>query len=211
MIFTELSSYWIHNLSPFCGNSLSLGGVGDQEVSGGTGFRTCLGFFTAFLLLNHYHKKARSPYERDQVLNLMTFQVSGVLLGGRIGFLLLYQFDKFIEDPLILLRVWEGGMASHGGFLGVIIATIWYARHSKQHILPVADLIVSVVPQDYFLEEFANFINGELWGKTTEVSWGVLFLKHRFFNFKSPDIHPNYMLLYSRSHSFYIYSIPILE
>ena len=177
MIFAELSSYWIHNLSPFLWKfPESWGNWGPGGIRW-YGVSYLMGFFTAFLLLNYYHKKARSPYEGEQILNMMTFQVLGVLLGGRIGFLLLYQFDKFIEDPLILLRVWEGGMASHGGFLGVIIATIWYARHSKQHILPVADLIVSVVPPGLFFGRIANFINGELWGKKTEVSWGVLFPK----------------------------------
>jgi len=107
----------------------------------------------------------------------MTFQILGVLLGGRIGYALLYQGNKLLEDPFIILRVWEGGMASHGGFIGVFIATIWYAKQSKQSPLPIGDIIVSVVPPGLFFGRVANFINGELWGKTTDVSWGVLFPK----------------------------------
>ena len=110
-------------------------------------------------------------------MNLMTFLVLGVLLGGRIGYALLYRWNEFMEDPLILLRVWEGGMASHGGFIGVCIAILWYARYSKQSPLPIGDLIVSVVPPGLFFGRIANFINGELWGRTTEVSWGILFPK----------------------------------
>jgi phosphatidylglycerol:prolipoprotein diacylglycerol transferase len=110
-------------------------------------------------------------------MNLMTFMVIGVLLGGRIGYALLYRWNDFTEDPLILLRVWEGGMASHGGFIGVCIAVLWYARHSKQSPFPIGDIIVSVVPPGLFFGRIANFINGELWGRTTEVSWGVLFPK----------------------------------
>ena len=110
-------------------------------------------------------------------MNLMTFQILGVLLGGRIGYGLLYQGNKLLEDPFIILRVWEGGMASHGGFIGVFIATIWYAKQSKQSPLPIGDIIVSIVPPGLIFGRVANFINGELWGKTTDVSWGVLFPK----------------------------------
>lgn len=110
-------------------------------------------------------------------MNLMTFMVLGVLLGGRIGYALLYRWGEFMEDPLILLRVWEGGMASHGGFIGVCIAVFWYARHSKQSPFPIGDIIVSVVPPGLFFGRIANFINGELWGRTTEITWGVLFPK----------------------------------
>ena len=108
-------------------------------------------------------------------MNLMTFQILGVLIGGRIGYVLLYQTSKFWQDPLVLLRVWEGGMASHGGFVGVCIATLWYARQSKQSPFPIGDLIVSIVAPGLLFGRIANFINGELWGRTTEVSWGVLF------------------------------------
>jgi phosphatidylglycerol:prolipoprotein diacylglycerol transferase len=107
----------------------------------------------------------------------MTFLVLGVLLGGRIGYSLLYRGNEFLQDPFMLFRVWEGGMASHGGFAGVCIAALLYARYSKQSPFPVGDLIVSVVPPGLFFGRIANFINGELWGRTTDVSWGVLFPK----------------------------------
>jgi phosphatidylglycerol:prolipoprotein diacylglycerol transferase len=110
-------------------------------------------------------------------MNLMTFQILGVLIGGRMGYALLYQGSKFLNDPLVILRVWEGGMSSHGGFIGVCIATLWYARQSKQSPFPIGDLIVSIVPPGLFFGRIANFINGELWGKTTESSWGILFPK----------------------------------
>ena len=80
----------------------------------------------------------------------MTFQVLGVLLGGRIGYALLYQTEHLLSDPLMLFRVWEGGMASHGGFIGVILATFWYCRQSNQSFWPVADLIATVVPPGLF-------------------------------------------------------------
>ncbi len=174
---TTASNYWVHDLDPFLWqfpDSFSNWGPGGIRWYG---IAYLAGFITAFFLLKLYHRRKRSPYDSEQIMNLMTFLVLGVLLGGRIGYALLYRWNEFMEDPLILLRVWEGGMASHGGFIGVCIAILWYARHSKQSPLPIGDLIVSVVPPGLLFGRIANFINGELWGRTTEVSWGVLFPK----------------------------------
>ena len=174
---TTASNYWVHDLDPFLWqfpDAFSNWGPGGIRWYG---IAYLAGFITAFFLLKLYHRRKRSPYDGEQIMNLMTFLVLGVLLGGRIGYALLYRWNEFMEDPLILLRVWEGGMASHGGFIGVCIAILWYARYSKQSPLPIGDLIVSVVPPGLFFGRIANFINGELWGRTTEVSWGILFPK----------------------------------
>ena len=171
----NLSKYWIHDLSPFLWEfpePYSNWGPGGIRWYG---IAYLLGFIIAGVILRIAWKKERSPYDPEQVMNLMTFQILGVLIGGRIGYVLLYQTSKFWQDPLVLLRVWEGGMASHGGFVGVCIATLWYARQSKQSPFPIGDLIVSIVAPGILLGRIANFINGELWGRTTEVSWGVLF------------------------------------
>ena len=171
----NLSEYWIHDLSPFLWEfpgSYSNWGPGGIRWYG---IAYLLGFIIAGAILRIAWKKGRSPYDPEQVMNLMTFQILGVLIGGRIGYVLLYQTSKFWQDPLVLLRVWEGGMASHGGFVGVCIATLWYARQSKQSPYPIGDLIVSIVAPGLLFGRIANFINGELWGRTTEVSWGVLF------------------------------------
>ena len=171
------SNYWVHDLSPFLWKFPS-----DYEQWGPGGIRWygisyLLGFLSAYILLVIYYRHQKCPYDKEQIINLITFQVIGVLIGGRIGYLLLYQGDKFLEDPLALVRVWEGGMASHGGFLGVFIATLWYAKKSGQNVKPIGDLVVSVVPPGLFFGRIANFINGELWGKTTDLPWGVIFPK----------------------------------
>ena len=169
------SEHWIHDLSPFLWqfpppyNDWGPGGIRWYGIA------YLLGFIGAALLLRIAWKKGKSPYDPEQVMNLMTFQILGVLIGGRVGYALLYQGAKFIDDPLILFRVWEGGMASHGGFIGVCIATLWYAKQSKQSPLPIGDLIVSIVAPGLFFGRLANFINGELWGKTTLLPWGVRF------------------------------------
>ena len=169
------SPFWIHDLSPFLwefpGKFANWGPGGIRWY----GISYLLGFIAAYFLFSLYHKYEKSPYDKDQIMNLITFQVIGVLIGGRLGYLFLYQGEKFVSDPLSILRVWEGGMASHGGFVGVFIATLWYAKKSSQSIKPIGDLIVSVVPPGLFFGRIANFINGELWGKTTQVEWGVLF------------------------------------
>lgn len=175
--FLASTNYWIHDLSPFL---LEFSGDWRNWGPGGIrwyGISYLLGFISAYFLLVLYHKHQKSPYDKEQIMNLITFQVIGVLIGGRIGYLLLYQGDKFISDPLSIMRVWEGGMASHGGFIGVFIATFWYAKKSSQSIKPIGDMIVSVVPPGLLFGRIANFINGELWGKTTQAEWGVLFPK----------------------------------
>ena len=171
------STYWVHDLSPFLWEFPASWGEWGPGGIRWYGISYLLGFFLAFLLLRKYHDEKRSPYDSEQIMNLMTFQVLGVLVGGRIGYALLYQWESFLRDPLIILRVWEGGMASHGGFVGVAVATLFYAKKSKQEIFPIGDLIVSVVSPGLFLGRIANFINGELWGKITTVEWGVLFPK----------------------------------
>ena len=171
------SSYWIHDLSPFLwrfpGELANWGPGGIRWY----GISYLLGFISAYFLLKLYFKHNRSPYDQEQIMNLITFQIIGVLIGGRIGYLLLYQGEKFLSDPLTIFRVWEGGMASHGGFIGVFVATLWYAKKSSQSIKPIGDLIVSIVPPGLFFGRIANFINGELWGKVTQVEWGVIFPK----------------------------------
>ena len=170
-------SPWVHNLSPFLWKfPESWGNWGPGGIRW-YGLSYLAGFLTAYYLLLLAYKKQRSPYDKEQILNLMTFQILGVLLGGRIGFALLYRTEELLSDPLMIFYVWQGGMASHGGFIGVIIATFWYTRKSHQSFWPVADLIATIVPPGLFFGRLANFVNGELWGRTTEVSWGFLFPK----------------------------------
>lgn len=173
--FLAATNYWIHDLSPFL---IEFSGDWRNWGPGGIrwyGISYLLGFISAYFLLVLYHKHQKSPYDKEQIMNLITFQVIGVLIGGRIGYLLLYQGDKFISDPLSIMRVWEGGMASHGGFIGVFIATFWYAKKSNQSIKPIGDMIVSVVPPGLLFGRIANFINGELYGKPATIMWSVIF------------------------------------
>jgi len=172
-----LSSTWVHNLSPFLWKFPESWGDWGPGGIRWYGLSYLAGFVAAYYLLYLAYIKKRSPYDKEQILNLMTFQILGVLLGGRIGFALLYRTEELFQDPLMLFYVWQGGMASHGGFIGVILVTFWYTRKSHQSFWPIADLIATIVPPGLLFGRVANFINGELWGKATTVPWGVLFPK----------------------------------
>jgi phosphatidylglycerol:prolipoprotein diacylglycerol transferase len=108
----------------------------------------------------------------DDLLVLIAF---GVVLGGRIGYVLFYSLDYYLDHPVEALMVWRGGMSFHGGLTGAILAMCWFAWRRKQEVLPVFDLIASVAPIGLLFGRIANFVNGELWGRATDVPWAFIF------------------------------------
>lgn len=107
------------------------------------------------------------PMTEDQLERLLTWVILGVILGGRLGFVLFYQPAHYLAHPLDILKVWEGGMSFHGGFLGVMTALVAFCLKERISILPVADLLAAATPPGLFLGRIANFINAELWGRPT--------------------------------------------
>jgi len=162
-------AYWIYDLSPFAIR------FSDNFGIRWYGLAYLAGFVAAGWLLRRYYRAGRSSLDANGVFDLMTALIAGVILGGRIGYFLLYQPDSFLHDPLILFRVWEGGMASHGGFVGVVLALWRFTRKRELTMLQAGDMIVTVAPLGLFFGRVANFINGELWGTPTRVPWGVIF------------------------------------
>jgi phosphatidylglycerol:prolipoprotein diacylglycerol transferase len=118
---------------------------------------------------------AAPPMTEDQLERLLTGVIVGVILGGRIGYAMFYGLTGFLDDPLRMFRVWEGGMAFHGGFLGVVIAGLWFCQREGISRLSTGDLMAMVAPIGLFLGRLANFINAELWGRTTDVPWSFVF------------------------------------
>ncbi|RHZ92466.1 prolipoprotein diacylglyceryl transferase [Cereibacter sphaeroides] len=116
-----------------------------------------------------------APMTEDQLERLLTWVILGVILGGRLGFVLFYQPAHYLAHPLDILKVWEGGMSFHGGFLGVMTALVAFCLKERISILPVADLLAAATPPGLFLGRIANFINAELWGRPTTLPWGVAF------------------------------------
>jgi phosphatidylglycerol:prolipoprotein diacylglycerol transferase len=114
---------------------------------------------------------------RDHVDDLVTWCTVGIILGGRLGQVFLWQPDFYLAHPVEIFKIWKGGMAFHGGLIGVILAMFLYARAKKIPFFAVADPIAAATPIGLFLGRIANFINGELWGRTTDVPWGIIFPK----------------------------------
>lgn len=117
----------------------------------------------------------QAPATPTQIEDLLTWIILGVILGGRLGFVLFYQPAYYLQNPMEILKVWQGGMAFHGGLLGVIAATWLYAARHHIPRLAIADLVAHVVPPGLLLGRLANFINAELWGRPTDLPWGVIF------------------------------------
>ncbi|ROR98846.1 phosphatidylglycerol:prolipoprotein diacylglycerol transferase [Sinobacterium caligoides] len=113
--------------------------------------------------------------EREQVDDLIFYCAMGIVLGGRLGYVFFYGFDRFLQDPLWLFRVWEGGMAFHGGLIGVIVAMWLFARKVNVKPFELLDFIAPIVPIGLGLGRIGNFIGQELWGRPTDVSWAMIF------------------------------------
>ncbi|MBS8241965.1 prolipoprotein diacylglyceryl transferase [Marinobacter lipolyticus] len=139
------------------------------------GLTYLVGFVAGWWLGRLRARKPWSPLNEDQVGDLLFYIALGVILGGRFGYVVFYNFDAFIADPLWLLRVWEGGMSFHGGLLGVMLAMWWYGRKVGSGFWPMADFVAPLVPIGLGAGRIGNFINGELWGKPTDVPWGMVF------------------------------------
>ncbi|MGF1713750.1 prolipoprotein diacylglyceryl transferase [Photobacterium chitinilyticum] len=139
------------------------------------GLMYLLGFVFAMWLANHRADKPGSGWTREQVSDLLFAGFLGVVLGGRIGYVLFYNFDLFLDNPLYLFKVWTGGMSFHGGLLGVITAMFWYAHKQGRTFFNVADFVAPLVPFGLGVGRLGNFINGELWGRTSDVPWAMIF------------------------------------
>ena len=120
-------------------------------------------------------KEKKAPMTEKAFDDLLTWLVVGVILGGRLGYVLFYQPAHYLSNPIDILKIWEGGMSFHGGALGVLISIAIFANKNKLKFLGVADLICAAAPLGLFFGRWANFINNELWGKVTNGKWGVIF------------------------------------
>ncbi|MCG7563752.1 prolipoprotein diacylglyceryl transferase [Pseudoalteromonas sp. McH1-42] len=134
-----------------------------------------IGFAFAMWWANKEADKPNSGWTKDEVSDLLFYGMLGVILGGRIGYVFFYQFNLFLENPMYLLRIDQGGMSFHGGALGVIAGIFIFAWRFKKSPLAVGDFVVPMVPVGLLAGRIGNFINGELWGRPTDVPWAVVF------------------------------------
>lgn len=172
-LMANVNNYWVHDLSPFLiqfpHNPLGVDGIRYY------GLAYLLGFLGAWLLLRRYNQRGKFKIDADGRATLMTAIIIGVLAGGRLGYMFLYDLEAWQQNPLLFLRVDQGGMSSHGGFIGVLVALFWFARKYQYRFLELGDVICTLAPIGLCLGRMANFINGELWGRVTTVSWAVIF------------------------------------
>jgi len=136
------------------------------------------GFFGTWYLVRLQLKQAglwETRVSVDAYEGLFTTLILGVILGGRIAYVLFYNFDYYLDHPIEALYIWQGGMSFHGGMLGPMIAGWWYCRKHDLPFLALADRFFTVAPLGLMFGRMGNFINGELWGRTTDVPWGVVF------------------------------------
>ena len=133
--------------------------------------------FLAFLALGKYQIKHKPWFNwtNSMLDDVLFYGALGVILGGRIGYVLFYQFGGFLQNPLDILKIWQGGMSFHGGLIGVMVAVAWWSRKNKLHVFDTIDFVAPIVPPGLALGRFGNFINGELWGKFTQADWAVIF------------------------------------
>jgi phosphatidylglycerol:prolipoprotein diacylglycerol transferase len=133
--------------------------------------------FVGGLLLGRLRVRTRPElgWTARDLDDLLFYCVLGVVLGGRLGYVLFYKWSEYMHDPIRILYVWEGGMSFHGGFLGVILAMWWFARRTHRKWFEVTDFLAPLAPVGLAAGRIGNFINAELWGRPTEVPWAMIF------------------------------------
>jgi phosphatidylglycerol---prolipoprotein diacylglyceryl transferase len=119
------------------------------------------------------------PISLVQLDDFILWVTIGIIVGGRTGYVLFYNLPFFVQNPAAIFKLWEGGMSFHGGFLGCVVAVMWFARRNGISILSLGDITTAVAPIGLLLGRVANFINSELWGRATDVPWAMIFPNDR--------------------------------
>ena len=182
-----MSSHYIHDIDPIV---LELWG---NLAIRWYGLSYLAALAAAMLLLKRWAGRGEFEVPKGEISNFVVLLgIFGVFLGGRLGYVLFYGLHAFLADPLFLIRITEGGMSSHGGFIGVILFILWYARKHGHSFWNLIDNMACVTSLGFFFGRLANFVNGELWGRITDVSWAVYFpqeLGYRHGAYNMPEIH----------------------
>ncbi|WP_115707562.1 prolipoprotein diacylglyceryl transferase [Legionella sainthelensi] len=139
------------------------------------GLMYLLGFVSAWLLAHWRSKHYKLDWTSEQISDLIFYAALGVIIGGRMGYMLFYDFPELIHNPLSLFKIWQGGMSFHGGLLGVVVAVWIFAYRQGKPFWEIGDFIAPLVPIGLGAGRIGNFINGELWGRVTDMPWGMVY------------------------------------
>lgn len=139
------------------------------------GIMYAVGFISGWWLGRYRARRPWSPLQPQQVDDLVLFVAVGVVIGGRVGYMLFYGLDQLLANPLTLFQIWHGGMSFHGGLLGVIAMTWWFAWRIKTSFWRMTDFVAPLIPIGLGAGRIGNFINGELWGAPTSLPWGMVY------------------------------------
>ena len=163
---------YTHNLDPFL---INFGFLAIRWYSLAYIFGIIIGWWYGkkiIIFINHQHKKS---YNLNLFDDYITYVIISIIIGGRLGYVLFYNLSYFLSNPIEILFIWNGGMSFHGGLLGIIIATIIFSRKKEFDKLLLLDIVSCVAPIGIFFGRLANFVNGELYGKPTDLPWSVTF------------------------------------
>jgi len=139
------------------------------------GLMYLIGFVGGYWLLAKRSEKAGSGWTKDQVSDLIFYSAIGVIVGGRLGYVLFYNFAGLMDDPLTLFKVWQGGMSFHGGLIGVMFSLFWYGKKTGRHVMDILDFGAPIAPIGLGAGRIGNFIGGELWGRVSDAPWAMVF------------------------------------
>jgi len=139
------------------------------------GLMYVFGFFASYLLVRYQMKRKDFGVSKLEIENLYFYLILGLVIGARLGYVLFYDLKMYLADPLEIFAIWHGGMSFHGGLIGVLIVGILFAWENKKSFWKIADLIIVTAPIGLGLGRIGNFINGELYGRVTQVPWGMIF------------------------------------
>ena len=139
------------------------------------GISYIVGILGAWALLHYRAQSGRFGWTVEQVSDLVFYGILGVIIGGRLGSALFYNLPYYLDNPLDILKVWQGGMSFHGGLLGVLVACCLFGRKAGKHFFQVTDFLAPVVPVGLLTGRLANFVNAELWGKVSDAPWAMVF------------------------------------
>jgi phosphatidylglycerol---prolipoprotein diacylglyceryl transferase len=162
-----MSAYWLHTIDPV---ALALGPIKIHWYG-----LSYVAAFSAFYWLAKRRSRLYPEWDATAISDLLFYGALGAVIGGRVGYMLIYGHAELAADPLSIFKVWTGGMSFHGGLLGVIAVMIWYARKRSRHPFDLLDFVAPCVPVGLGFGRLGNFVNGELWGRFSDAPWAIIF------------------------------------